>query len=134
MDNQIEEVKNKIDIVGLINEYIPLKKSGRNYKANCPFHNEKTPSFMVSSERQIYKCFGCNEGGDVFSFYKKMEGVEFGEAMKFLAARVGVKLKQYKPTEAEQKKEIYLRANDIAAKLYHHILLKHPLGKTVLGT
>ena len=129
MDSQIEEVKNKVDIVGLVNEYIPLKKSGRNYKANCPFHNEKTPSFMVSPDRQIFKCFGCSEGGDVFSFYKKMEGVEFGEAMKFLAARVGVKLKEYKPTKEQQKKETYLRANDIAAKLYHHLLLKHPSGK-----
>ena len=132
MDSQIEEVKNKVDIVGLVNEYVPLKKSGRNYKAKCPFHNEKTPSFMVSPERQIFKCFGCSEGGDVFSFYKKIEGVEFGEAMKFLAARVGVKLKEYKPTEAEQKKETFLKANDIAAKLYHHLLLKHPSGKRAL--
>ena len=133
MDSQIEEVKNKVDIVGLINEYVPLKKSGRNFKANCPFHNEKTPSCMVSPERQIFKCFGCSEGGDVFSFYKRMEGVEFGEAMKFLAARTGVKLKDYKPSKLDQKKEVFLRANDIAAKLYHHLLLKHPSGKRALA-
>ena len=78
MDRQLDEVKQKTDIVALVSEYVALKKAGRNYKALCPFHNEKTPSFMVSPERQIFKCFGCAEGGDVFTFYKKVEGVEFG--------------------------------------------------------
>jgi len=86
----VEEVKSKVDIVGLISEYVQLKKSGRNYKAICPFHSEKTPSFMVNSDRQIFKCFGCNEGGDAFTFLQKMEGMEFGEAIRTLADRVGV--------------------------------------------
>src|SRR3990167_1930553 len=128
MMDQVEEVKNKIDIVGLINEYAPLKKAGRNYKALCPFHNEKTASFMVSPDRQIFKCFGCNEGGDVFAFYKRIEGVEFGEAMKVLANRACVKLKDYKPTRAEQQKETILKALELASRLYHHLLTKHPVG------
>src|SRR3990170_1464850 len=113
MDSQVDEVKSKVDIVSLVSEYVQLKKSGRNYKANCPFHNEKTPSFMVSPDRQIFKCFGCGEGGDVFAFLKKMEGLEFGEALKFLANRAGVKLKEYKPSPQEQKKEEYLKIHEM---------------------
>ncbi|OGY25066.1 MAG: DNA primase [Candidatus Woykebacteria bacterium RBG_16_43_9] len=130
--SQIDEIKSKIDIVSLVNEYVPLKKAGRNYKALCPFHNEKTPSFMVNPDRQIFKCFGCGEGGDAFTFYQRMEGVEFGETLKFLASRTGVKLKEYAPTKLEQKKEVFLRANEIASKLYHHLLTKHPSGKKAL--
>ena len=132
MDNQIEEIKNKLDIVGLVNEYAPLKKAGRNYKALCPFHNEKTASFMVSPDRQIFKCFGCSEGGDIFAFYKRIEGVEFGEAMKVLANRAGVRLKEFKPTRAEQQKETLFKAHELASRFYHHLLTKHPAGKKAL--
>ena len=132
MDNQIEEIKNKLDIVALVNEYAPLKKAGRNYKALCPFHNEKTASFMVSPDRQIFKCFGCNEGGDIFAFYKRIEGVEFGEAMKVLANRAGIRLKEFKPTRAEQQKETLFKAHDLASRFYHHLLTKHPVGKKAL--
>ncbi|OGY27439.1 MAG: DNA primase [Candidatus Woykebacteria bacterium RBG_19FT_COMBO_43_10] len=132
MDNQIEEIKNKLDIVGLVNEYAPLKKAGRNYKALCPFHNEKTASFMVSPDRQIFKCFGCSEGGDIFAFYKRIEGVEFGEAMKVLANRAGVRLKEFKPTRAEQQKETLFKAHELASRFYHHLLTKHPVGKKAL--
>ena len=132
MGNQIEEIKNKLDIVALVNEYAPLKKAGRNYKALCPFHNEKTASFMVSPDRQIFKCFGCNEGGDIFAFYKRIEGVEFGEAMKVLANRAGIRLKEFKPTRAEQQKETLFKAHDLASRFYHHLLTKHPVGKKAL--
>ena len=132
MGNQIEEIKNKLDIVGLVNEYAPLKKAGRNYKALCPFHNEKTASFMVSPDRQIFKCFGCSEGGDIFAFYKRIEGVEFGEAMKVLANRAGVRLKEFKPTRAEQQKETLFKAHELASRFYHHLLTKHPVGKKAL--
>lgn len=134
MDNQsqIDEIKRKIDIVEMINGYTALKKSGRNYKALCPFHNEKTPSFMVSPDRQIFKCFGCSEGGDVFAFYQKVEGVEFGEALKTLAERTGVKLADYKETGVQKQKETYLKLHDLAASFYHYILTQHKIGERAL--
>src|SRR3972149_9773891 len=92
MQDPIEEVKHKTDIVELISSSVNLQKSGKNYKGLCPFHNEKTPSFMVSPQLQIFKCFGCGEGGDAISFYSKMEGVSFGEALREMAKRTGVKL------------------------------------------
>jgi len=91
----IEEIKQKINIVGLIGEYLPLKKAGINYKGCCPFHNEKTPSFFVSEERQNFHCFGCSEHGDIFTFLQKMEGLEFPEALKLLAQKSGVQLKEF---------------------------------------
>ena len=88
--DQVDEVKSKVDIVEVISSYIPLKKSGRNYAALCPFHSEKTPSFMVSPERQVFKCFGCDQSGDVLTFLEKKEGWEFREALEELAKRAGV--------------------------------------------
>lgn len=86
MDNSIEEIKRKIDIVEYIGSFITLKKAGRNFKAVCPFHNEKTPSFVISPERKIWHCFGaCNEGGDVIKFLMKWENITFVEALKELA-------------------------------------------------
>src|SRR4030042_2987970 len=125
MDNQVEEIKSRTDIVAIIGERIELKKAGRNFKALCPFHGEKTPSFMVNPDRQIFKCFGCNEGGDAFAFLKRMEGMEFGEALRFLAARVGVRLKEYQPSPAEQKKEVLLKISEIAGDVYHYLLTHH---------
>lgn len=126
--NEIEDIKRKIDIVDLISQYLTIKKSGANYKAPCPFHREKTPSFMVSPEKQIYKCFGCNEGGDIFSFVMKMEGLEFVEALRMLADRAGIVLSKSKSKE-EYKKEkdtksrIY-KINELSAKVFHKLLLE----------
>src|SRR3989337_4128136 len=111
MNDDVEQVKSKVDIVSLVSEYVQLKKSGRNYKANCPFHNEKTPSFMVSPDRQIFKCFGCGEGGDSFAFIKKSEGIEFGEAVKRLADRAGIKLKEFHTSGLEKTREVIFAAN-----------------------
>lgn len=130
--NQIEEVKRRIDIVELISGYIALKKTGRNYKANCPFHSEKTPSFMVNPDRQIFKCFGCGEGGDVFVFLKKIEGLEFGEALKLLAGRAGVELKEYKPSAAEKRKETLLDISSLVSDIFHYFLTRHKFGKSAL--
>ena len=93
MESVIEEIKKKIDIVVLISSFIPIKKAGRNYKGLCPFHQERTPSFVVSPDRQIWHCFGaCQEGGDVFKFLMKWENITFIEALKELAEKAGVKL------------------------------------------
>ena len=130
-----EEIKNRIDIVDLIQGYFPLKKSGRNYKACCPFHSEKTPSFMVSAERQNWHCFGsCSEGGDIFSFLMKMEGLDFYSALKMLADRVGVKLKKENKnfSENKDKKDKYFEINEIAAKYYEKVLFE-PEGKIALN-
>jgi DNA primase len=132
MENQLEEIKHKIDIIALINGYVPLKKAGRNYKALCPFHSEKTPSFMVSPDRQIFKCFGCNEGGDAFEFVKKIDGVEFGDAVRKLADRAGVELKEYKPSGIEKRRERIFSINQTAAELYNYLLTKHRAGRAAL--
>lgn len=129
--DQVEEVKQKTDIVSLINEYVLLKKAGRNFKANCPFHQEKTPSFIVSPELQIYKCFGCAETGDVFSFLEKQDGMDFAEALRFLAERVGVKLKSFKSGEESEKEKLY-SLNYNTNNYYQYFLLKHSVGKKAL--
>jgi len=131
--DQVDEVRSKTDIIQLISQYLSLKKSGRNFKALCPFHAEKIPSFMVSSERQIFKCFGCGAGGDVFQFLMRMEGVEFGEALRTLAKRSGVRLKQYRPSEAEKQKQVLYEINHLASEFYHYLLLSHPAGKKALN-
>ncbi|MEK7536361.1 MAG: DNA primase [Patescibacteria group bacterium] len=130
--NQIEEVKSKTDIVSLISEYIEVKKSGRNYKANCPFHGEKTPSFMITPELQIYKCFGCGKSGDVFTFLEEHEGMEFSEALKYLAEKAGVKLIAFKQeTSSEREKIIEINKNTL--NFYDYVLHSHPQGKKVLN-
>ena len=130
--DQIEQVRCKVDIVELISQQVALKKAGRNFKANCPFHEEKTPSFMVSVERQIFKCFGCGEGGDVYGWLMKREGMEFGEALRTLADRVGVKLKSYRPTKEQQIRERLLEINHLTSEYYHYLLMEHKLGKNAL--
>src|SRR3989344_5575709 len=132
MADQVEEIKQKVDIVSLISEYVPLKKAGRNYKGLCPFHSEKTPSFMVSPELQMYRCFGCSEAGDVYSFLEKYEGMEFREALKFLADRVGVKLISFRPGEESEKERLY-ELNGLALKFYNYIVPNHPAASPALN-
>ncbi len=130
-ENQIEEVKGRIDIVAIIGERIELKKAGRNYKAICPFHGEKTPSFMVSPELQIFKCFGCDAKGDVFSFLEQYEGMEFAEALKYLADRAGIRLQKFQGGEVSEKEKL-IEVNTQALRFYNYLLLNHPVGKKAL--
>ncbi len=126
--DQVDEVKSRVDIVEVASSYFPLKKSGRNFSALCPFHGEKTPSFMISPERQVFKCFGCNESGDVFTFLEKMEGWDFRETLEELAKRAGVKLTSFAPTGTSKLKEKLMEINKLAAKFYSHLLVAHPAG------
>lgn len=131
MADQIAEVKLKTDIVSVIGERIELKKAGRNFKAVCPFHSEKTPSFMVSPELQIYKCFGCQASGDVFAFLEAYEGMEFGEALKYLAEKAGVKLEPIQGRDSGEKEKLF-NINLFANKFYQYFLHTHPVGKVAL--
>lgn len=132
--DDIEKIKQKIDIVDFIQENITLKKSGRNFKANCPFHSEKTPSFVVSPERQIWHCFGCGKGGDIFTFQMEFEKIDFAESLKYLAEKAGVKLTSpVARSEKEKQKETIYALNHLAASYYNYILLNHEVGKTALS-
>ena len=102
-----EDVKNKTDIVQYIGQQIKLLPSGQSFKGLCPFHKEKTPSFFVSPQKQIWHCFGCQKGGDVFRFVMEMEKVEFGEALRILADRAGIVLKREDPQIATLKTKVY---------------------------
>src|SRR3989344_597661 len=122
MSSQIEEIKSKIDIVDLVGSYLRLQKAGANFKALCPFHGEKTPSFNVSPVRQIWHCFGCGIGGDIFEFIQKIEGVEFVDALKALADRAGVELKREDPQfRAEGTRQLALLEE--AAKFFEDNLV-----------
>lgn len=133
MNNQIEEIKQKIDIVEFIGGFVPLKKAGRNFRAVCPFHQEKSPSFVISPDRGIWHCFGaCGEGGDVIKFLMKWENITFIEALKELAKKTGVKLTLNKISFEDkiwQKKERYLGMNQLAGEFFHYILKKTDFGE-----
>ena len=130
--DDLELIKQKINIVDLIQEYLPLKKSGVNFKANCPFHQERTASFVVSPERQIWHCFGCQKGGDIFKFLMEKESIEFKEALEILAQKAGVVLKTNGPKKEKGSKERLLELNLKASQFYSYILTEHLLGKRAL--
>ncbi|MBI2338224.1 DNA primase [Candidatus Daviesbacteria bacterium] len=129
--DDVELIKQKINIVDLISEYIPLKKAGVNFKAPCPFHQEKTPSFVVSPERQIFKCFGCQKSGDAFTFLMEKEGLDFKEALEMLAKKTGIVL-QKRTDDKKDFKDRLFEVNLKAQEFFHYILTKHNLGKNAL--
>src|SRR3989344_6787943 len=107
MADQAQIIKEKLNIADVISGYLRLTKAGVNYKGLCPFHNEKTPSFMVSSTRQSWHCFGCGEGGDIFTFIEKIENIEFLDALKILAEKAGVQLEYSDPKARSEKDRLY---------------------------
>lgn len=129
----LDLIKSKLDIVDVVLSYLPdLKKAGANYKTNCPFHNEKTPSFMVNPSLQLFKCFGCGKAGDAITFIKEIERVEFKEAIQIAAERAGVDISQnnqYQNNVLKKLKERIIEANTLAAKFFNYILSTHKSGK-----
>ena len=131
-EDLIEEVISQNDIVDVISEYVALKKSGRNFMGLCPFHREKTPSFSVSMDKQIFKCFGCSEGGNVISFIMKLENLDFWDSVEFLAERAHIDLSRYevrtfsskKAEEKQNQKEILFNINKEAGLYYHNNLMQ----------
>jgi DNA primase len=121
MNSDTDEIKNRIDIVEFISEYVPLKRAGQNYKAPCPFHSEKTPSFMVSPQKQIFHCFGCGEGGDIFGFVMKYEGMDFREALEFLAGKAGVQIRKQDPGQQGVKQKLKAIQNEAMEFFAEHL-------------
>jgi DNA primase len=128
----VDEIKARLDIVDVISEYVSLQKAGRNFKGLCPFHSEKTPSFVVFPETQGWHCFGaCSTGGDVFSFVMKHQNLDFVEALRLLAPKAGVALEPPRQRDSEQQKHLdkLLDIHAAAAELYHETLLHSPKGE-----
>lgn len=126
----VEEIKSRLDIVEVISQYIKMEKAGANYRARCPFHNEKTASFMVSPQKQIWHCFGCQKGGDIFAFVKEIEGVEFKDALKILADKAGVELKKNENWAQEKSERTkLLEINNQSLKFFEYYLENSKKGK-----
>lgn len=130
-DELIDEIINTTDIVQIINEYVPLKRRGANYLGLCPFHKEKTPSFTVSQDKQIYKCFGCGQGGSVIQFISKLENMDFRETLEFLAEKSRIDLSRYEIASSNKsgaierdKKEIMFNINKETAKYFYEALIE----------
>lgn len=135
MADYVEEIKAKLGIYEVVSQYVQLKQAGRNYKGLCPFHGESTPSFVVSPEKQICHCFGCNRGGDIFTFVQDLEGVSFPEALEILADRAGVKIDRNEVKKTGPSKSIkdgYFKAQDLACEFFEKQLHTTNDGKKVL--
>lgn len=132
--NDVDKVKSRIDVAELIREFVEIKKSGRNFKANCPFHSEKSASFYISPERQIWHCFGCGKGGDIFSFLMEYEKLTFAESLEYFAKRLGIELTRTPhKTDQEKKKDRLFSLNHLASQYYHYLLTQHKVGKNALS-
>jgi DNA primase len=131
MSSNVDTIKERLSIVDVLSSYIKLEPSGVNFKARCPFHNEKTPSFFISPDRNNYYCFGCGAKGDIFSFVEQFEGVDFRGALKMLAEKAGVTL-DYEPRENGNEKEVLYSLMDKSMKLYEGELEKNSKAKEYL--
>jgi DNA primase len=123
--SDLDEIKSRLDIIDVISEYVSLKKSGQNWKGLCPFHTEKTPSFTVSPSKQIYHCFGCSSGGDIFTFLMKHESLSFQESLTILAKKAGVSLKRTKQPRDTGEKEALIKINREAHLFYKQCLTRN---------
>jgi len=131
--SSVDKIKERLSIVDVISSYIQVEQSGKNFKAKCPFHNEKTPSFFISPDRGTYYCFGCSEKGDIFSFVEKFEGTDFMGALKLLAERAGVTLESRSRTNKdEDKKELYFEILEEATKFFEANFDKEPTPRAYL--
>lgn len=137
MAGEIELIKQKLHIEDVVGKYVKsLNQSGRNLKGLCPFHQEKTPSFMVNPELGIFKCFGCGEGGDVISFLQKIERLDFGEALEMSAEMAGVTLDRSSLKQNKEQQQQYKRIKELnaaASQYFHYLLVDHPSGKSALA-
>ncbi|MFC1915290.1 DNA primase [Chloroflexota bacterium] len=125
----IDEVKQRTDIADVVNQYVSLKKAGRNLSGLCPFHSEKHPSFFVYPAQQSWHCFGCNTGGDVLSFIMKKDDMNFGEALRLLAERAGITIpSKFDREEGKEEKERLFKINEAAAQYFHNLLINSPKG------
>ena len=125
-----DEIKQRLDIAELIGSYLELKPAGSgSFKALCPFHGEKSPSFYVSTEKEIWHCFGCDRGGDIFSFVMDLEGMSFPEALRLLGKKAGVEIPEYRPSPKSNEKAFLLDMHDLATKFYQKLLWEHNDGK-----
>ncbi len=137
-EETIEKIRQSVDIVDVISEYVQLKKQGRNYFGLCPFHGENTPSFSVSTDKQIFHCFGCGAGGNVFSFLMDLEGYSFTEAARNLAVKANIELpSETVPTSHSENKQqndssIMIEAHNLLKKFYHHLLVNTKEGQGAL--
>lgn len=126
-ENLIDEIKTNNDIVDIISQYVILKRSGRNFLGLCPFHKEKSPSFSVSPDKQIFHCFGCGIGGDVITFISKIDNIGYREAIEVLAEKAGIALPTISSSQdakrEELKQKVY-KINEIVAEFYHENLYK----------
>lgn len=128
--DQVSLIREKIDLVSFLSEYIKVQRAGKNFRALCPFHNEKSPSFMISPDRQVWHCFGCKKGGDIYSFLMEYERMEFPEALRTLAKRAGVELvSTQQSSNITSKKERMYQMNTLAKEFYHYVLTRLPAGK-----
>ncbi len=133
MSSSVEQIKERLGIVDVVGSYIKLEKAGANFRARCPFHNEKSPSFFVSPSRESYHCFGCNKGGDIITFVQEIEGLDFLGALETLALKAGIELKPT-DTKARSENDRLYKLMEQATSYYESVLARHPASKEyVLG-
>ncbi|HEX2953298.1 MAG TPA: CHC2 zinc finger domain-containing protein [Bacillota bacterium] len=128
-DQILQEIRDKSDIIAVVSEYVSLKKTGKTFSGLCPFHHEKTPSFTVNREKQLFYCFGCGAGGDIFTFVMRVENLAFPQAARWLAERAQIPWQEEESPEGARRRkerEALFKIHELAADFYHQALLRAP--------